>query len=64
MTTATNSIRSILDYPDIQEWVSGIEQAAGANAWVDVKIVRRNGVPYNVLVICDMKYAPPGEEKK
>lgn len=62
MTTAVSSLRLLREHPEIIEWFEAIEVAAGANAWIDLTIRKRNGKPDSVVVQCALKMS--GEQKE
>mgnify|MGYP001610468300 FL=1 len=55
MTTSVGSLRLLREHPEIIEWFERIEVAAGANAWIDLTIRKRNGQPDSVVVQCALK---------
>ena len=55
MTTSVGSLRLLREHPEIIEWFEAIEVAAGANAWIDLTIRKRNGQPDSVVVQCALK---------
>ena len=63
MTTSVGSMRLLREHPEIIEWFEAIEVAAGADAWIDLTIRKRNGQPDSVVVQCALKMDRGQKEK-
>ena len=65
MPPSPTSLRLLSQSPEYQkivDWFEGIQKAAGPDAWVDLKIMNRNGKPHDVTVQCGFKL-DSGKEK-
>lgn len=54
--TTPSSIQSLADSPELLRWVTGIERAAGPDAWVSIQVQKVDkGKIESVRVTCTRK---------